>query len=140
ALGVGGRSRQLVCATWRHGGRAPLGVRTLAVPLARVPASFLAALERCAPLPGETSLALALRVAEALASEGVTPRFFKAFRRALEARPGPGPGAVPERRAVRADRAGAAPRCGLVEQRGLARGLRRAVRTVPLLGARGRCR
>src|SRR5206468_10379738 len=44
----------------------------------------LAALERCAPLPGETSLALALRVAEALASEGVTPRFFKAFRRVLE--------------------------------------------------------
>ena len=65
ALGVGGRSRLLVCATWRHGGGAPLGVRTLAVPLDRVPASFLAALERCAPLPGETSLALALRVAEA---------------------------------------------------------------------------
>jgi Eco57I restriction-modification methylase len=91
ALGVGGsglgveaRSRLLVCATWRHGGRAPFGVRTLAVPLDRVPASFLAALERCAPLPGETSLALALRVAEALASEGVTPRFFKAFRAVLE--------------------------------------------------------
>ena len=84
ALAVGGRSRLLVCATWRHGGRGPLGVRTLAVPLDRVPASFLAALERCAPLPGETSLALALRVAEALASEGVTPRFFKAFRRVLE--------------------------------------------------------
>src|SRR3989454_592606 len=84
ALGVGGRWRLLVCATWRHGGRAPLGVRTLAVPLDRVPASFLAALERCVPLPDETSLALALRVAEALATEGVTPRFFKAFRRVLE--------------------------------------------------------
>src|SRR5206468_2536259 len=35
-------------------------------------------------VPGETPLALSLRIGEALASEGVTPRFFKAFRLVLE--------------------------------------------------------
>src|SRR5213078_2313602 len=36
------------------------------------------------PLAGETSLALSLRIGEALASEGVTPRFFRVFRATLE--------------------------------------------------------
>src|SRR5206468_12166693 len=45
---------------------------------------IFATLERFSPLAGETSLALSLRIGEALASEGVTPRFFRVFRATLE--------------------------------------------------------
>ncbi|MGH7337277.1 MAG: DNA methyltransferase, partial [Myxococcota bacterium] len=41
-------------------------------------------LQRLAPLPDERALALALRVDDVLATEGVTPRFFRAFRDMLE--------------------------------------------------------
>src|SRR6185437_11128465 len=43
----------------------------------------LATLERLSPNPNESALALSLRVGEVLASEGVTPRFFRAFRDTL---------------------------------------------------------
>lgn len=81
ALGAG--PRRLVCATWRPAARGS-PVRSTAIPLERPPGASLATLERLSPLPGETSLALSLRIGEALASEGVTPRFFRAFRSTLE--------------------------------------------------------
>src|SRR6266699_2922212 len=63
------------------GGRA---VRLATIPLEQPPGGSLATLERFSPLAGETSLALSLRIGEALASEGVTPRFFRVFRATLE--------------------------------------------------------
>lgn len=81
ALGAG--PRRLVCAGWRAAPRGP-ALRVVTIPLERTPGGSLATLERFSPQPGETSLALGLRIGEALASEGVTPRFFKAFRATLE--------------------------------------------------------
>src|SRR5581483_309413 len=81
ALGIA--PRRLVCAGWRAASRGP-AVRVAALPLERAGAGALETLERFRPLPGETSLALSLRIGEALASEGVTPRFFRAFRATLE--------------------------------------------------------
>ncbi|MGH8721680.1 MAG: N-6 DNA methylase, partial [Burkholderiales bacterium] len=78
ACALGGqetRPRHLVCAGWRA---------TLTCGLPRPSAIELATLERLAPLPDESALALALRVDEVLATEGVTPRFFRAFRGTLE--------------------------------------------------------
>src|SRR5207249_5952004 len=65
------------------GGGSP-AVRLATIPLERPPGGALDTLERFSPPAGETSLALSLRIGEALASEGVTPRFFKAFRATLE--------------------------------------------------------
>jgi hypothetical protein len=56
----------------------------MAVHLARPSGAALATLERLAPAPGESALALSLRIGEALATEGVTPRFFRAFRATLD--------------------------------------------------------
>src|SRR2546422_10765839 len=67
---------------------AVTGVQTCALPisisLANPSGSALATLERLAPAKGESALALSLRIGEGLASEGVTPRFFRAFRRTLD--------------------------------------------------------
>ncbi|HKW40301.1 MAG TPA: N-6 DNA methylase, partial [Gemmatimonadales bacterium] len=68
---------------WRAAARGPT-VRAVAIPLERPPGSALDTLERLRPLAAETALALSLRIGEALASEGVTPRFFRAFRATLE--------------------------------------------------------
>src|SRR5437867_2184935 len=81
--------RRLVCASWRAtargGGRSGgPAVRLATIPLERPRGGALATLERFSPLAGETSLALSLRIGEALASEGVTPRFFRVFRATLE--------------------------------------------------------
>ena len=86
ACALGGTPRRLVCATWRLGSgtRAELGVRAAMFALDPVSGSALATLERCAPLPGESALALSMRTGDALASEGVTTRFFQAFRSVLE--------------------------------------------------------
>ena len=83
---LGGIPRRLVCATWRvgRGARAALGVRTAVFALDAVSGSALAILERCAPLPGESALALSIRTGDALASEGISIRFFRAFRSVLE--------------------------------------------------------
>jgi hypothetical protein len=83
---LGGVPRRMVCATWRvgTGARAPLGIRSAVFALDAVSGSALATLERCAPLPGESALALSMRTGDALASEGVTTRFFVAFRSVLE--------------------------------------------------------
>jgi len=83
ACALGAAPRRLVCAGWRLGGNAP-AVRVASFPLQCPSGRALSTLERLAPAPGETSLALSLRIGEALASEGVTPRFFKAFRAVLE--------------------------------------------------------
>jgi hypothetical protein len=87
ACALGSGPRRLVCASWRataRGGRGDPAVRLATIPLERPPGGSLDTLERFRPLAGETSLALNLRIGEALASEGVTPRFFRAFRTTLE--------------------------------------------------------
>ena len=89
ACALGSGPRRLVCASWRAtargGGRSGgPAVRLATIPLERPPGGSLATLERFSPLAGETSLALSLRIGEALASEGVTPRFFRVFRATLE--------------------------------------------------------
>jgi hypothetical protein len=75
ACALGGSPRRLVCAA---------GLRLATVPLLRPSGAALATLERLAPAASESALALSLRVADVLASEGVTPRFFRAFRQTLE--------------------------------------------------------
>ncbi len=80
---IGTAPRRLICAGWRAGRGLPT-VRVISIPLDHTPGSCLDTLERFAPAPGETALSLSLRIGEALASEGVTPRFFKAFRAVLE--------------------------------------------------------
>ena len=78
ACAIGGAPRRLVCAS------GPVGLRMATIPLDRPPAAALATLERLAPEKNESALALSLRVGEVLASEGVTPRFFRAFRATLD--------------------------------------------------------
>ncbi|HEV8264820.1 MAG TPA: hypothetical protein VGQ06_07700 [Gemmatimonadales bacterium] len=75
---LGGSPLRLVCAAG-----TPC-LRLSVVPLPRPTGAALATLERLAPAAGESALALSLRIGEALASEGVTPRFFRAFRATLE--------------------------------------------------------
>src|SRR2546427_3108149 len=89
ACALGSGPRRLVCASWRATaregrGRGSPAVRLATIPLERPPGGSLDTLERFSPLVGETALALSLRIGEALASEGVTPRFFRAFRATLE--------------------------------------------------------
>ena len=78
ACALGGQPLQLVCAS------GPVGLRMARIQLSNPSGSALATLERLAPLKGESALALSLRIGEVLASEGVTPRFFRAFRRTLD--------------------------------------------------------
>jgi len=75
---------RLVLAAWRATGAGLLGIRDTALVLAHPSGTALAILDRLTPLAGETALALSLRVGDALASEGVTPRFFRAFRAVLD--------------------------------------------------------
>jgi hypothetical protein len=84
ACALGGSPRRLVCAAWRVAAAGPLGIRIATSPLPRPGGAALATLERLAPAPGESALALSLRIGEVLASEGITPRFFRAFRQTLE--------------------------------------------------------
>jgi len=83
ACALASAPRRLICASWRAGPRGP-AIRVAAIALDHPAPGSLETLERFGPLAGETSLALSLRVGEALASEGVTPRFFRAFRAVLE--------------------------------------------------------
>ncbi|HEX9611675.1 MAG TPA: N-6 DNA methylase [Gemmatimonadales bacterium] len=76
--------RRLVCAAWRIGPSGAPAVRLAVVPLERPGGTALALLERLAARPGDSALGLSLRVGDALASEPVTPRFFRAFRAMLE--------------------------------------------------------
>lgn len=84
ACALGGSPRRLEVAAWRVTTTGSLAVRGVSVQLARPGVAALATLERLAPRPGESALALSLRVGEALATEAVTARFFAAFRRTLE--------------------------------------------------------
>jgi hypothetical protein len=78
ACALGGPPLRLVCAA------GPVGLRLATIPVSNPPGSALATLERLSTTPGESALALSLRIGEVLASEGVTPRFFRAFRTTLE--------------------------------------------------------
>ncbi|HXE84390.1 MAG TPA: hypothetical protein VN513_13780, partial [Gemmatimonadales bacterium] len=78
ACALGGAPLRLVLAA------GPAGVRLATIPLIHPHGAALATLERLAPAKDESALALSLRVGEVLASEGVTPRFFRAFRATLE--------------------------------------------------------
>jgi len=84
ACGLGGTPRRLVLAAWRAGATGTLGIRVVPIVLGRPGAAALATLERLAPDPGESPLALSLRVGDVLASEAVTVRFFRAFRTTVE--------------------------------------------------------
>jgi hypothetical protein len=84
ACGLGGTPPRLALGAWRATVAGGLGVRLTSVALEHPSAVALATLERLAPRPGESALALSLRVGEALASEAVTARFFRAFRATLE--------------------------------------------------------
>jgi len=77
---LGGVPRRLVCAA----GPSPGGLHLATIALPRPSGASLATLERLAPNPNESALALSLRVSEVLASEGITPRFFHAFRQTLD--------------------------------------------------------
>ncbi|HET9708118.1 MAG TPA: hypothetical protein VFP39_07425, partial [Gemmatimonadales bacterium] len=81
---IGGTPRLLVLASWRATSARTLGVRLASFPVERPAAVALATLERLAPRADESALALSLRVGDALASEAVTIRFFRAFRATLE--------------------------------------------------------
>jgi Eco57I restriction-modification methylase len=81
---LGGTPRRLAFASWRATAARPLSLRLVTTPLERPAAVALATLERLAPRPGETALALSLRVGDTLASEAVTSRFFRAFRVLVE--------------------------------------------------------
>ncbi len=78
ACALGGQPLRLVC------GAGPVGLRMATIAIARPSGSALATLERLAPARTESALALSLRIGEVLASEGVTPRFFRAFRGTLD--------------------------------------------------------
>ena len=78
ALGGSGQPLRLVCAA------GPVGPRLATISVANPSGAALATLERLSTTPGESALALSLRIGEVLASEGVTPRFFRAFRATLE--------------------------------------------------------
>jgi hypothetical protein len=102
ACALGASPRRLVCAAWRAAATGPVGIRLVTVPLLRPPGAVLATLERLAPAAGESALALSLRVGEVLAIEGVTPRFFRAFRQTLDRLTGrlTGPSAHSDRHAL----------------------------------------
>ncbi|PYP12216.1 MAG: hypothetical protein DMD59_00725, partial [Gemmatimonadetes bacterium] len=78
ACALGGQPLRLVCVA------GPVGLRMATIAVASPSGSALATLERLAPAKGESALALSLRIGEVLASEGVTPRFFRAFRNTLD--------------------------------------------------------
>ncbi|MGE5144965.1 MAG: DNA methyltransferase, partial [Acidobacteriota bacterium] len=81
---VGGTPRRLVLSAWRATPARTTSVQLTSFALDRPAPVALATLERLAPRPSETTLALWLRVGDALASEAVSNRFFRAFRTALE--------------------------------------------------------
>jgi len=78
ACALGGEPPRLVCAA------TAVGLRLATIALPRPGAASLATLERLAPVESESALALSLRISEVLASERVTPRFFRAFRVTLD--------------------------------------------------------
>jgi len=78
ACALGGEPRRLVCAA------GPVGLRMATIAVHHPSGAALAILERLAPAKDESALALSLRIGEVLATEGVTPRFFRAFRGTLD--------------------------------------------------------
>jgi len=75
---LGGEPRRLVCAA------GPVSLRMATLSLTEPSGAALAIVERLAPAPNESALALSLRIGEVLASEGISPRFFRAFRGTLD--------------------------------------------------------
>ena len=80
---LGDAPRRLVLGGWRATATG-LALRSAVVPRERPPGSALALLERLRPGAGESPLALGLRIGDALATETVGPRFFRAFRDVLD--------------------------------------------------------
>jgi len=80
------RAGRLVLSAWRATGKESgrLGIKSFSVPLAHPSVATLATIERLAVTADESALGLSLRIGDALASEGVTPRFFRAFRDLVE--------------------------------------------------------
>jgi hypothetical protein len=77
--------REQTCfATWRSSASGQRPVRTFTFSRRRPGGTALALLDRLTPRRDESALALSLRVGEALASEQVGPRFFRAFRATLD--------------------------------------------------------
>lgn len=74
------RRSALAMGTWTAGPR--VAVRPLAAAAAHAPTRDL--LERLRPRSGESALALHLRVAAILSTEGVSDRFFRAMRRVVD--------------------------------------------------------
>ncbi|HXI33632.1 MAG TPA: N-6 DNA methylase, partial [Gemmatimonadales bacterium] len=80
---LGDAPRRLVLGGWRATGTG-LTLRHAVVPQERPPGSALALLERLRPGADESPLALGLRIGDALATETVGPRFFRAFCSVLD--------------------------------------------------------
>ncbi len=80
---LGDAPARLVLGAWRATATG-LALRHAVVPRERPPGSALALLERLRPGADESPLALGLRIGEALATEAVGPRFFRAFRGVLD--------------------------------------------------------
>lgn len=78
------RNGTLWIATWRAGSSGTRLIRAVPVSLRRPGGTSLALLERLRPEPGESALALSLRAGDALATEQVGSRFFRAFRTVLD--------------------------------------------------------
>ncbi|HEY6854218.1 MAG TPA: N-6 DNA methylase, partial [Gemmatimonadales bacterium] len=80
---LGDAPRRLVLGGWRAIATG-IALRSVTVPRERPPGSALALLERLRPGRDESPLALGLRIGDALATETVGPRFFRAFRGVLD--------------------------------------------------------
>lgn len=76
------RGGRLVLSAWRATGKGSgrLGIKAMMVPLSHPSAATVATIERLSVASAESALGLSLKIGDALASEGVTPRFFRAFR------------------------------------------------------------
>ena len=83
ALGAGAPT-EIWLATWRVGSTGGRPVRAVAVSLRHPSGAALALLDRITPLRSESALALSLRIGDALASEPVSSRFFRAFRSTVD--------------------------------------------------------
>lgn len=74
---------RLLLASWRPDHSGTPVARAVTIPLERPTPAGVAVLERL-EATGDSALALSLRVGEALASEAVSGRFFRAFRATLD--------------------------------------------------------
>jgi hypothetical protein len=81
---LGGQPPRFVLAGWRTGAGGSVAARTASFDPSHPAPADLALLQRLRVAPHDSALALSLRCGEALASEAVTARFFRAFRSVLD--------------------------------------------------------